>query len=94
MMCMQSLTLGGCFSHSLVEVESFIVLTQKNLILRGGPTSMICNITISLAVNPGPLICIHKCKTQASSEYTLRMEFTLQKRYLLGSKLLKLHIFA
>ena len=26
--------------------------------------SMICNITISLAVNPGRLICIHQCKTE------------------------------
>ncbi len=43
----QSLTLEGQFNIRLLRVESFSVPTE-NVILRGGHSSMICDITNSL----------------------------------------------
>lgn len=45
-----SLTTEGRFHIHLLKVESLSVLTE-NLILNGGPMSMICDITDSLESN-------------------------------------------
>ena len=58
-MYVQSLKLEGCFHIHLLKVESFSELIE-NLIVRGGPTGMICDITNSLEANPGPVGNLHK----------------------------------
>ena len=47
---MQSLTLEGCFHIQLLKMEIFSVLIE-NLIFRGGLTSRICDIKVSLEAN-------------------------------------------
>jgi len=59
MMYVQSFTLEGCFHIYLLKVESFSDLIE-NLIFRGGPTSMICDITTRLEANHGPVCNLHK----------------------------------
>lgn len=50
----QSLTLEYSIHIQLLKAKSFSVLTE-NSILRGGPPSMICDITDSFEANSGPI---------------------------------------
>ena len=47
------------FFHLSAEMKSFSVLTE-NEILKGGPASRICDITIILNADPGPICNLHK----------------------------------
>ena len=63
MMYVQSLTLEGCLHIHLLKsgkLEVFIEIT----ILRGGPTSVICDNTNILEANPGPMCNLHKCNVE------------------------------
>ena len=59
----------GCFHIHLLKVESFSELIE-NLIVRGGPTGMICDITNSLEANPGPVGNLHKYDVETWSTET------------------------
>lgn len=64
---------------AVLKVESFSVLSE-NLSIRGVPTSMTCDITTSLEANQGPIGNFPSvmCKFEASSTYTLRMDFSVK----------------
>lgn len=54
----QSLTVGGCFSHSSAESVTFPFFHAKKCLKR--PTSMICDITDGFKVNAGPIFIMNK----------------------------------
>lgn len=66
--------LERCFHTHLMKVEKYMLI--ENQALRGGPTSMICDITVSLEANSGPIFNLHKCdvETFISSAHSLRTE--------------------
>ena len=63
MMYVQSLTLEGCFHIHLLKMESFSVFIE-NPILKGGPMSMICDVTKSLEASRGPVYNLKKCDVE------------------------------
>ena len=79
MMYVQSLTPEDCFHIHLLKVESFSVLIE-NPFLKGGPTSMICDITTSLE----PIVVQFATHTnvmwkrEASSVQTVRTDLTVR----------------
>ena len=49
------------FTFICIHFSVFI----ENQILRGGPMSMICDITTSLEANSGPVFNLHRCDVEA-----------------------------
>lgn len=68
-------------SNSLPKVYIFSVVVQ-NLSLRGGPTSMICDITNTLEANHGPIFSIHNLETYIRSSKVKYEAVKLNMKYL------------
>ncbi len=58
MMYVQSFTLESCFQTDLLKVGISLIVY---LILRGGPKSMIRDVTNRLEVSPGSIYDLNKC---------------------------------
>ncbi len=53
-----------CFNIYLLKVESLSMLIKKILFQRDESPSMICDITSSLEVHPGPIFNLLKCDVE------------------------------
>lgn len=76
MIHVQSLTVEGCFN--IIFLTYKFSLPIENLILRGGPASLICDIRKSLEASTGPMIDIDKCDMERNGRHLVSSSITCE----------------